>query len=258
MRKQIIAGNWKMNKTLPEAISLAQELSNQIGQVKEVEIVVCPPAVNLSGVFETVKNSEIKVGGQNVYMQKSGAFTGELSVDMLKSVGCTYVIIGHSERREYFGETNQIVNQKVKFALENGITPIMCCGETLAQRESNQTFAVIKEQLEVGLANLKDLVSQNKLVIAYEPVWAIGTGKVATPEQAQEVHAFIRQNLEQLLGTDLGQRIQIQYGGSVNAENSASLLSQPDIDGALVGGASLKTDSFSQIVRAAISQYTAA
>jgi triosephosphate isomerase len=250
MRKIIIAGNWKMNKNLGESVALANEIKAKLPSNSSVEVVICPTFTNLESVCQTVKGSVIKVGGQNFYPQANGAFTGEISADMLKSVGCTYVIIGHSERREYFGETNEFVNQKVKYALNNGLIPIMCCGETLGQRESNETFNVIQKQIEEGLTNLKtEIIAEGKqLVIAYEPIWAIGTGKVATPEQAQEVHGFIRQKLAGIFNPEIANKITIQYGGSVNAENIDSLITKPDIDGALIGGASLKAETFCKVI----------
>lgn len=249
-RKPIIAGNWKMNKTLSEAQTLADEIKSRVGSISGVDMVLCPPFINLETVQRVIRLSSIKLGAQNMYLQKSGAFTGEISADMLKSVGCTYVILGHSERRQYFNETNEIVNQKVKFALQNGLIPIMCCGETLAQREKNETFKVIEEQIIQGLQNLSsDIIQDNKeLVIAYEPIWAIGTGKVATPDQAQEVHAFIRQKLAHIFSVEIADKIRIQYGGSVTPDNIKDLIIQTDIDGALVGGASLKADSFATLI----------
>lgn len=253
MRKPIIAGNWKMNKTLPEAIQLAEELQSKVGHISTVDVVLCPSFTNLQGVSHIIQKGAIKLGAQNMSSEKSGAFTGEVSADMLKSVGCQYVIIGHSERREYFCETNAMINKKVKFALDNGLNPILCCGETLAQREEGITFDVIASQLKEGLDGLSHelITDQKELVIAYEPVWAIGTGRVATKEQAQEVHAFIRQQLATIFNSQFAQKMRIQYGGSANADNIVDLINQPDIDGALVGGASLKSDSFARMIELA-------
>ncbi len=250
MRKPIIAGNWKLNKTPLEAIRLADEIKRELVDVSGVDIVVCPPFVDLSVVIEEFIDHDIAVGAQNVYWVDSGAFTGEVSAPMLKELGAKYVIIGHSERRQYFGETNETVAKRIRAALTHGLTPIVCVGENLAEREGNKTFDVIKDHTEGSLAGLTPEEAQ-KLVVAYEPVWAIGTGKTATPEQAQEVHAFIRQLLGKLFGAAAAASIRLQYGGSVTPDNIAILIGQPDIDGALVGGASLKAPSFAAIVKAA-------
>ena len=250
MRKVIIAGNWKLNKTPREAIALVEELKREVVDINGVDIVVCPPFTALDIVSESILETNIALGAQNLYWQDSGAFTGEVSAPMLKDLGVQFVIIGHSERRQFFGETNETVNQRIHAALTHHLTPIVCIGENLAEREANKTFDVIKHQCEGSLANLTtDEIRQ--IVLAYEPLWAIGTGKTATPEQAQEVHAFIRQLLGKLFNTDVAQSVRIQYGGSVTPQNIAALMAQPDIDGALVGGASLKASSFAAIIKSA-------
>ena len=252
MRKTIIAGNWKLYKTITEAIELANGLKRDLFKVsaEDVDIVVCPVYTALSEVAEVVANSNIALGAQDAYWQDEGAFTGEVSVKMLKDAGCAYVIIGHSERRQFFSETNETVNKKIKAVLGHGLTPIMCCGEMLAEREAGNTFKVLDDHLTNGLKGFTADEAE-KIVIAYEPVWAIGTGKTATPAQAQEAHQYIRNTLAKLFGKDVASRMRIQYGGSVKPENIEELMRQPDVDGALVGGASLKVDSFAQIVATA-------
>ena len=248
MRKYIIAGNWKMNKNLSEAIQLVSDLKTELnGKNLNAEVVVAPPFISLEAVKTLIKDTDIKLGAQNMHSVDSGAFTGEVSADMLKSVGCEYVILGHSERRTIFGESDEFINQKVKQALKNNLTPILCCGESLEERENGTTFKVVEQQIKTCLNNLSEEEIKNT-VIAYEPIWAIGTGKTATPEQAQEVHEFIRNLLVKLTSVETAQEITIQYGGSVNAKNAKDLLSKPDIDGALVGGACLKADSFREII----------
>ena len=248
MRKTIIAGNWKMYKTPLEAIELVNLLKRDLSDVMEVEIVVCPPFTALADVRDILTESNIAVGAQNLYWEDQGAFTGEVSGPMLKALDIKYVIIGHSERRQFFGETDATVNQRIKAALQNSLLPIVCIGENLKEREAGKTFDVVRKQLHGSLAGLTQ-EQMEKIVLAYEPVWAIGTGKTATPEQAQEVHQFIREELAKIFGEELASEIRIQYGGSVKPENITELISQPDIDGALVGGASLKHDSFTQIVK---------
>ncbi len=248
MRRPIIAGNWKMYKTMPEALELVNTLKNLTLSVSGREIVVAPPFTSLLVVREALKNSAIKLAAQNIHWQKDGAFTGEISASMLKDSGCDYVIIGHSERRQYFGETDETVNKKTKSALSAGLVPIVCIGETLAEREANKTFEVVEKQIVVGIAALSP-VEAKILVIAYEPVWAIGTGKTATPQQAQEVHKFIREKYSIMYGKESGNSLRIIYGGSVKPDNIKELMSQSDIDGALVGGASLKADDFIKIIR---------
>lgn len=252
MRKLIIAGNWKLYKTINEAIELANGLKRELYSLNKdsVDIVICPVFTALSEVYEVVQESNIAMGGQDAYWQDEGAFTGEVSCKMLKDAGCSYVIIGHSERRQFFGETNETVNRKVKAVLAHGLTPIMCVGESLAEREANKTFSVLQDHVANGLQGFS-ADDARKVIIAYEPVWAIGTGKTATPQQAQEAHAYIRGLLVKMFGKETGEAMRIQYGGSVKPENTVELMGQPDVDGALVGGASLKVDSFSQIVKSA-------
>ena len=250
MRIPVIAGNWKMYKTIPEAIDLVRGIESSISFPGQVEVVVGPPFSALYAVIEACRDSYIGVAAQNMHYEEEGAFTGEVSGAFLKDMGCRYVIIGHSERRQYFNETDESVNKKVAKALKYGVIPIMCVGETLPERESDQTFEVIERQLGNGLPAM-DSSQAKKLIIAYEPVWAIGTGKTASPEQAEEVHLFIRNFLSKVFGDDVADAIRLQYGGSVKPENAAELMSQPNIDGALVGGASLKADSFARIINTA-------
>lgn len=251
MRKPIIAGNWKLNKNPQESVQLIVELKRELVDVQGVDIVVCPTFLALESVIDELVDHDIKVGAQNVYWADSGAFTGEVSAPMLKSAGVQYVIIGHSERRQFFGETNETVAKRIRAALNHNLSPIVCVGENLAERESNKTFDVIKDHVTGSLAGLK-ADDVERLVLAYEPVWAIGTGKTATPEQAQEVHEYIRQLLGKLFNVDVAASVRIQYGGSVTPDNIVSLIALNDIDGALVGGASLKAPSFAAIVKAAV------
>ena len=245
MRRKIVAGNWKMNKTPAEAKVLAKEIAEALGTAPcPVEVVVCPPFIDLPAVTETLAGTQIGVGAQNMHDQPKGAFTGEVAASMLQEVGVKYVILGHSERRTYFADTDATVNAKTKAALAAGFTPIVCVGETLEQREAGQTADVVAGQIRGSLA---DLV---KVVVAYEPVWAIGTGRTATPAQAQEVHALIRRTLAEMSDGATANAIRIQYGGSMKPENAAELMAQPDIDGGLIGGAALKADSFLAIVKA--------
>lgn len=248
MRKPIIAGNWKMNKTVEESIELTNAIKRGLYDIEAVEIVLCPPFTSLSNVNEMLVDTNIELGAQDCYWQNSGAYTGEVAPKMLKSAGCKYVIIGHSERRAMFGETNETVNKKVLAALQEGLNPIMCVGERLEERESNKTFSVVRGHIEGGLKNIKIENMQN-LVIAYEPVWAIGTGKNATPAQAEEVHNFIRKLLGKLYDKATSEIVRIQYGGSVKPDNIEGIMNEEDVDGALVGGASLKADSFVEIVK---------
>ena len=248
MRKPIIAGNWKLNKTPHEAILLASELKREIVDVEGVDIVLCPPFTALGDVADALTDTNIALGAQNIFWEDAGAYTGEISGPMLKDLGVTYVIIGHSERRQYFYETNETVNKRLRAALKHGLTPIVCVGENLAQRESNKTFDVIKDHCEGSLSGLS-ADEMKKVVLAYEPVWAIGTGKTASPEQAQEVHVFIRQLLGKIFNSEIASSVRIQYGGSVTPDNIVSLMAKADIDGALVGGASLKAPSFAAIVK---------
>lgn len=248
MRKPIIAGNWKLNKTAQESIELVTELKRSLADVNEVDIVVCPVFIALADVNDVLVDTNIGLGAQNIYWEDTGAFTGEVSGPMLKSVGVRYAIIGHSERRQYFSETDETVNKRIRAALNHQLIPIVCVGETLEQREADQTKDVIKKQCEGALKGYSEK-EVKQMVIAYEPVWAIGTGKTASKEQAQEVHQFIRGLIESLYGKETANEVRIQYGGSVKPENTAELMAQPDIDGALVGGASLKADSFTDIVK---------
>lgn len=244
MRKPIMAGNWKMFKTETEAVDFAKKLKPQVADVHDRTIVVCPPFPVLSKVYDEICDSNIALGAQNLYWEDQGAFTGETSAPMLKTVGCTYVIIGHSERRQYFGETDESVNKKLLAALKHNLSPIVCVGERLEEREKGSTFKVVETQAKGAFSGLSAEHWDN-IIIAYEPVWAIGTGKTATPEQTQEVHAFIRK----LLPKEIAEKTRILYGGSVKPENIKDLMSQPDIDGGLVGGASLKVDSFTKIIK---------
>ncbi|OGX38768.1 MAG: triose-phosphate isomerase [Omnitrophica WOR_2 bacterium RIFCSPHIGHO2_02_FULL_52_10] len=248
MRKLIIAGNWKLNKTSREAIEFVTLLKRELCDISGVDIIVCPPATALSDVQDVLTDSNIALGAQNVYWEDEGAFTGEVSAPLLKDIGVQYVIIGHSERRQYFGETDETVNKRLAAALKHGLTPIVCVGENLTEREKGRTFEVLEKQCRGGLDGL-EADEVEKIIIAYEPVWAIGTGKTATAQQAQEAHKFIRDLLAEMYNDDTAQTVRIQYGGSVKPENSAQLMSQPDIDGALVGGASLKAETFTEIIK---------
>jgi triosephosphate isomerase len=251
MRKKFIAGNWKMYTDTAGARHLAAGVAQGVGKEDRVTVAVCPPFPYLIPVGEVLRGSPVALGAQNVYPEKEGAFTGEVSPAMLRDVGCRYVIVGHSERRHKLGETDEFINRKVKAALEAGLQVILCVGETLEQREANRTEGVLNEQVTGGLSGVSGEELRG-VVLAYEPVWAIGTGRNATPEQAQEAHAFLRRRVGEMCGEAAAQRLIIQYGGSVKPDNAASLLHQPDVDGALVGGASLKADHFLAIVRAGI------
>ncbi|OPY55742.1 MAG: Triosephosphate isomerase [Pelotomaculum sp. PtaU1.Bin035] len=249
-RKPVIAGNWKMYKTVTEAVAFVSELKLAVGGIGNVEVVVCPPFTALAKVAEALGSTGIGVGAQDVYWEDKGAFTGEISAVMLKEAGCRYVIIGHSERRQFFGETDAFVNQKVKTVLEHGLVPIVCVGELIGERESGITEKVVRLQTEAALAGLTADQAAG-LVIAYEPVWAIGTGKTASDADAQQVIGFIRGVVRHLFGAGAAGKVRIQYGGSVKPQNTVGLMEQPDIDGALVGGASLDVESFAGIVKAA-------
>jgi triosephosphate isomerase len=249
-RKTIIAGNWKMNKTPSETKAFAEQFKAILPKTKWCDIVVCVPTVDLSAAVRSFKDSRIAVGAENVYFEKSGAYTGEISADMLADLGVRYVIVGHSERRALFGETDEIVNKKVLAALEAGLNPIICVGESLAQREMGVTMELIALQVKSALAGVP-AEKLRKCVIAYEPVWAIGTGKTATAEQAAEVCTFIRTTVRHLYGARIARSITIQYGGSMKPANAAELLAQPDIDGGLIGGASLNPEDFIAIINAA-------
>lgn len=249
MRKITIAGNWKLNKTPSETVALIEALKSEVKDVSTVNMIVCPPFTSLTEAAKILKGINIALGAQNVYWEDAGAFTGEVSAPMLKDAGVSYVIIGHSERRQYFGETNDTVNKRTKKALEHGLSAIVCVGETLEDREAGKTFDVVKDHVTGSLAGLSN-DNMTKVIIAYEPVWAIGTGKTATPEQAQEVHQYIREVLKDMFNDDVANNTIIQYGGSMKPENAAELLGQPDIDGGLIGGASLKADAFAAIIKA--------
>ena len=240
MRRKIIAGNWKMNKTPQEARKLIKELIPLVND-SEDDVIFCVPFVDIPAAIEALKGTNIAVGAQNMHWEEKGAYTGEISADMLYELGVEYVIIGHSERRQYFAETDETVNKKILTALGHELIPIVCCGETLEQRENGDTLNLVKNQIEKAFENVSAEDAAG-IIIAYEPIWAIGTGKVATSGQAEEVCAYIRLTIRDLYGEDVAEQIRIQYGGSVNAENAADLFSMPDIDGGLVGGASLKTD----------------
>jgi triosephosphate isomerase len=250
IRKKLIAGNWKMNKVTADAAALARELVAAVGSQSEVEVVICPPFTALESVAAAIDGSLIKLGAQNMHFEASGAFTGEVSAPMLRSLFATHVILGHSERRTLFGETDELVNKKVLAALKNQLRPILCVGESLAEREAGSTLKVVQAQTERALEGVSREQAQG-IIIAYEPVWAIGTGKVATTEQAQEVHAFIRGLLAKAHGEPAAQRVRILYGGSMKPANAADLLGQNDIDGGLIGGASLEARSFTELVSAA-------
>ncbi|MDD2604088.1 MAG: triose-phosphate isomerase [Desulfobacteraceae bacterium] len=247
-RIPFIAGNWKMHKTAGEAARTARDLVARLGAVSDVEVMIAPPYTALDAVGREVKDSPVKLGAQNLFWADEGAYTGEVAGGMLIDLGCRFVLIGHSERRQYFGETDETVHRRIAAALRHGLAPVMCIGETEAQREAGETFSVLDKQIADGL---KDQISDGleTLVLAYEPVWAIGTGKTATTDQAQEAHRFIRGKLAKQFGESLAERTRILYGGSVKPENIAELMAMPDIDGALVGGASLKAETFANIVR---------
>ena len=248
-RKPIVGGNWKMHLTLGEAVDLASEVRNRLSSFGAVQTVVFPPYPYLHPVAARLHDSPIGLGAQDVHTEGKGAFTGAVSAAMLRSVGCQWVLVGHSERRHVFGDSDDLVAKKLRVALAAGLKPVLCVGEKLDERKSGETFAVNRRQLRVALAGLT-AVELAHLVIAYEPVWAIGTGLVATPEQAQEVHADVRAAVGELLGSAFAAQVRIQYGGSVKGETAAGLLTKPDVDGLLVGGASLKAEEFAAIVRA--------
>ncbi len=248
-RKLFIAGNWKMNTSAADAVALAEALVSSIGLVEAVDLAVCSPFVYLLPVGEALRGSKIALGAQDVFYEDKGAFTGEISTDMLIDVGARYVLVGHSERRHVIGETDETINRKLLKALEAGLSPIFCVGELLEQREASETLEVVTRQVKIGLEGIseEDVIG---MTIAYEPVWAIGTGLTATPAEAQEVHAMIRKLLAGMYDQSIAEKLRIQYGGSVKPANAAELLEAPDIDGALVGGASLKARDFAQIVKA--------
>ena len=249
LRQAVIAGNWKMNKTRPEAKALIEELKPMVADAK-AGVVICVPFTNLETALEATKGSNIKVGAENCHWAKSGAFTGEISAPMLAEMGVEYVVLGHSERRQYFGETDVTVNRRVRAALDAGLKPIICVGETLEHREANITEMVVGVQTKAALEGVTAEELKN-IIIAYEPVWAIGTGKTATAEQANEVCKYVRDVVAKLYSKEAADGLTIQYGGSMNAKNAAELVAQPDVDGGLIGGASLKAPDFTEIVRAA-------
>ena len=250
-RKYLIAGNWKMNTTASESVDLISEINSLVGQQTQVQVCICPPFTSIQKSSSLVEQSEVLLGAQNMSAEPAGAFTGEISAEMLRDLYVNFVILGHSERRQYFRETNESINLKVLAAVQNNLKPIYCIGETLEERESEKTLEVVKTQVQEGLANFP-LSEVDNLVLAYEPVWAIGTGKTATDEMAQEVHAYVRALLVDLFGDAAGSGIRILYGGSMKPENAAGLLSQPDVDGGLIGGASLNAKSFCAIVDSAL------
>jgi triosephosphate isomerase len=250
IRKKLIAGNWKMNKSAADGAALTKDIVDEIGRETSVDVVICPPFTALESVAHALEGQAVKLGAQNVHPEKNGAYTGEISAEMLRSLYVTHVILGHSERRTYFAENDEFVNKKVLTSLASQLKPILCVGETLAEREAGSTLAVVQTQLEGGLKGVTP-EQITTVIIAYEPVWAIGTGKVATAAQAQEVHAFIRDLLTKLYGAPLAQKVRILYGGSMKPSNAAELLAEKDIDGGLIGGASLETKSFVELVKAA-------
>jgi triosephosphate isomerase len=248
MRKPVIAGNWKMHNTISEALDLVRGIKSQVEGVTDVEIIVSPVYTALASVAAELKGSNINVASQNIFWEEKGAFTGEIAPNMITDAGCTHAIIGHSERRQYFGETDETVNKRVKAALAAGLIPILCVGETLEERDAGNTIAVVEAQIKGGL---KDIAEEDmaKIIVAYEPVWAIGTGKTATPDMAEDVHKQIRSIVEEIYDAAIADGTRILYGGSVKPENVDDLMAQPDIDGALVGGAALKADSFVRLVK---------
>lgn len=251
MRKNIVAGNWKMNKTLQEGIDLAKAVNELVSKnnIGDVQVILAPPFIHLTEVVKAVNKQKIGIGAQNCSSEVSGAFTGEVAANMIKSAGVDYVILGHSERRSYFNETNEILNKKVKLALANNLIPFYCCGEALDDRESGNYFNVIKSQIEEGLFNLT-AEEFSKIIVAYEPVWAIGTGLNATTDQAQEIHKYIRGMIEAKYGKQIADNTTILYGGSCKASNAKELFSNPDVDGGLIGGAALKAEDFFGIITA--------
>ena len=251
MRTPLIAGNWKMNKTEGEALSLVRKLMQGVRSFSEVEVLICPPFTSIGTVGDIISGTPVSLGAQNMHWEEKGAFTGEISSNMLLTLGCNFVILGHSERREYFGETDEIVARKLKTALTAGLTPIVCVGETKSEREDGVTEKIIETQVKRVIEGLSP-GEFDGTVMAYEPVWAIGTGLTATTEQAQEVHAFIRKLLGESLGLEIAEKTRIQYGGSMKPDNAGELLAEPDIDGGLIGGAALDAESFKGIIEASI------
>lgn len=250
MRKKVIAGNWKMNKALIESQELVSKIINGLGNDNKCDVIVCPPFTSLNEVYSLIQNTPVKLGAQNMHYEESGAYTGEISADMLKSVGCEYVILGHSERRAIFEESDETINKKIKAAISKKLNVIFCVGELLEQREEGITMNVISNQVTKGLNGISS-ENMSEIIIAYEPVWAIGTGKTATPQQAQEIHLFIRKLIAEKYSSPIAEKLIIQYGGSVKPDNAGELLAQKDIDGALVGGACLIANSFLGIIASA-------
>jgi triosephosphate isomerase len=253
-KKPFIAGNWKLHKTIPEAVQLTKNIHKALKKEMEAEIVLIPPFTALSEVKKILSKSHILTGAQDVFWEESGAYTGEISPSMVKDSGCDFVVVGHSERRQYFGDTDERVNKKIKAALNAGLFPILCIGESLEEREKNEAFDKIKKQIQQGFKDLKPVQIKN-VIIAYEPIWAIGTGRTATPEQAEEVHNFIRDQLTEMVGNETSSCAIILYGGSVKPKNAFSLIKEKNINGALIGGASLKADSFVDIIKEAKKAY---
>ena len=253
-KKPFIAGNWKMFKTAPEAVELVEKLKEVGSVLEDAELVVIPPYTSLDSVGKALEQSPIRLGAQNIFWEEEGAYTGEISPRMLQDIGCTYAVVGHSERRQFFGETNETVNRKVKACLSHNLYPIMCIGESLEEREKGETIKKVEAQITEGLQGLNE-EEVGRIIIAYEPIWAIGTGLTATPEQAEDIHRFIREKLAEKHGNDTASCAIILYGGSVKPENTHSLLKEKDINGALVGGASLKAESFTEIAKEAIKAY---
>ena len=248
LRRPLIAGNWKMFKTGPEAVETTDRLVKLLSTTIDVDVMIAPPFTALALVSDMLKKTPISLGAQNLFWQAEGAYTGEISASMLVSAGCRYVIVGHSERRQYFGETDETVNKKIKAAVKNDLIPVMCIGESETERESKETFSVLDRQVQKGLKGFS-ADEMETLVIAYEPIWAIGTGKTATADQAQEIHLFLRAMLGKKFGNKLAKSLRILYGGSVKPDNITNLMTMPDIDGALIGGASLEPETFSKIVQ---------
>lgn len=246
-RTPLIAGNWKMHKTGSEAAQSAKQLVNLVSDIKDVEVMIAPTYTSLYQVSEIIKGSSVQLSAQNIHWEPEGAYTGEISAGMLADAGCRYVIIGHSERRQFFGETDETVNKRIKAAIDSGLAPVFCIGETKNQREANKTLSVLDKQVKKGLEGFS-VTELERLVIAYEPVWAIGTGLTATPDQVQDVHKFLRSLIEKNFSSDLAKSVRILYGGSVKPANIKELMALPDVDGALVGGASLKPETFSEII----------
>lgn len=255
MRKPIVAGNWKMNKTITEAVELVNLIKRGVYEVNDVEVVVAPPFLSLPDVWEVLSESNVALGAQNCHWETEGAFTGEISVSMLKNASVEYVIVGHSERRKYFAESDQVVNKKTKLGLEAGLKPIVCVGETLEERESGKTLEIVERQVKGAFAGITQ-EQADPIILAYEPVWAIGTGKTATPQQAQEVHAMIRGLLERMYSSSLSGSKRVLYGGSMKPSNCEELMKEPDIDGGLIGGASLQAESFIDIITKTAEIYT--